>query len=110
MERRHWFGLGVAVVVVLGAFVLFLALGGADPGGQERAAYLDVQRVDGPPPADETVAFSALSSGQQVVFEDAIDDEDGYVSIPADVDENVWVEHRYVRYRNVTYHVAVAVP
>lgn len=110
MDRHRWTGLGVAVAVVLGAVVLFFALGGADPGGQEHVAYLDVQRANGSVPAEETVAFSALAPGQQGAFENALADEDGYVRIPVDVDEEVWVQHRYVRYQNETYHVAVAVP
>lgn len=59
---------------------------------------------------NETIRFKELSPEQQRVFERALDKPNQNVRIPSGVDYEVWEEHRYVRYRNETYSVLVAVP
>ncbi|MFB6297919.1 MAG: hypothetical protein ABEH56_05305 [Salinirussus sp.] len=107
MDRRSWIVAGAVVVVVAGVsgWVAVMVLGSSAHGG---GSYLDVNRVESPGPANQTVAFSELSADQQRVFERALQAED-LVAIPDDVDRNVWIQHRYVRYENDTYEVAVAV-
>ena len=108
VKRRYWVGL--TLVLLLGVSVGGVHLVGTDPGSQSSARYLSVEKVDGDESRDQTIAFSNLNSGQQRVFEAALSDETTSERIPDDVNEQVWVENRYVRYENQTYAVAVAVP
>jgi hypothetical protein len=57
------------------------------------------------------VAFEELSPEQQRVFEQALENDGGYrtARIPSGVNDEVWVENRYVRYQNKTYAVGVIV-
>ncbi|WP_262178223.1 hypothetical protein [Haloarcula laminariae] len=92
------------LVVGGGAYVAFA--GGDEPSS---AGSLTVAPVDGTPTASETVAFEALSSDQRELFERARNGSSA-VDIPSNVSYEVFVDHRYVRYQNRTYEVAVAVP
>ncbi|WP_232700834.1 hypothetical protein [Halobacterium wangiae] len=107
MERRYWVGLGAVLFLVIGVGGVFITGFGVD--GHGSASDLDVSRVNSDTPANQTIAFSTLTSDQQQVFELALADEDGVVKIPTNVDEQVWIENEYVTYQNQTYHVAVAV-
>ncbi|MFB6142015.1 MAG: hypothetical protein ABEJ30_01580 [Halorientalis sp.] len=108
MERRHWAALGIGLLLVVGAGAAFLAAPAL--GGQGGDAHLTVSAAERGASGNETVAFSTLTTDQQRVFEEALDAPDGTVEVPADVDERVWIEHRYVAYRNRSYRVAVAMP
>jgi hypothetical protein len=114
MERRHWLALAVLALLPLATLWGWQVV--TDPGfragDSPSAASLHVAEAEAgeAPPADSDaiVAFDALTAGQQRVFERALGE--GYAEIPPDVDDEVWIDSEYVRYRNETYAVAVAVP
>jgi hypothetical protein len=114
MERRHWFVLTVLAVAPLTALWGWQVV--ADPGvragdapGPASLHVSEAEPGEAPPAdSDAVVAFDALTAGQQHVFERALGE--GYAEIPPDVDDEAWVDSEYVRYRNQTYAVAVAVP
>ena len=106
MKHRYWIGL--TLVLFLGVSVGGVYLIGTDSGGHSSARYLDVSRIDGDESRNQTVAFSALTPRQQHVFEAALNDT--LERIPDDVNGQVWIEYRCIRYQNQTYRVVVAVP
>jgi len=100
------------------AAVLVVALGGAavlgattvlDPtsGGASYYLFVDPASPDETPSDDEVVRYANLTPDQQRVF-DRARTADGNVAIPEDVDEQVWIDSRYVRYQNRTYRATVA--
>jgi hypothetical protein len=57
------------------------------------------------------IAFGELTPEQQGVFEQALENDSEYrtARIPSGVNDEVWVENRYVRYQNESYRVGVMI-
>jgi hypothetical protein len=103
MQRRYWLGVGLAVVLAVAVgWVALISLSGLDGG-----YYLDAAPADGNVSANDTIAYETLSPEQRRVFESAVN-ADSMVEIPDSVDENVFIDNRYVSYENRTYEVMVA--
>lgn len=54
------------------------------------------------------IAYKEMSKQQQLVFNRAIQNDNGSESIPMEVDSEIWVENMGVEYQNTTYTVAVS--
>ncbi|MDS0283056.1 hypothetical protein [Haloarcula onubensis] len=106
MDRGYWLLAGCALTLAVGGFGAYAIFAGQNT--HSSAAYLDVDTADGNVSGNETVAFDDLSPAQQEVFERARNSTE-MVDIPPDTDYVVFVDNHYVRYRNRTYQVAVAV-
>jgi hypothetical protein len=77
----------------------------------ELSSYLlTVEEDPVPTTPDSVIDFEELTLGQQNTFKRALNKSYPSVRVPTGVDHEVWVEHEYVRYRNETYSVSVAVP
>lgn len=112
MDRRYWLVAGVvaSLLVVGGAALVADRPAGPDPPDESADdVYVQVERVTDPVPDSETVAYESLTPEQQDLFESALADG-GLVPVPDGADSSAWYDIDYVRYRNETYEVLVAVP
>ncbi len=110
MNRRRLVAVGVLVVALGGAAVLgATTLLDPAPGGTSYYLFVDPASPEQTPSENETVRYANLTPEQQRVF-DRARTADGNVAVPADVNEQVWIDNRYVRYQNRTYRATVAVP
>lgn len=105
MRRHTWIGLCLGLLLVVGAGGILLT----DDVDDRCLSWLSVEGATETAPAEKTIAFVDLTTGQKRVFEDALED-DTMVCIPPDVDDSVFARsYQYVRYQNTSYGVAVAV-
>ncbi|AFK18499.1 hypothetical protein E6P09_06910 [Haloferax mediterranei ATCC 33500] len=93
--------------VVLAVALVVLSTGCL--GGSNGTGYLTVERVDELPQGEGAVSYENLSSAQQEVFQQALD-EDGSVTLEKGIDRNEFIDPGYVRYDGDVYRTSVAVP
>lgn len=106
MGRGYWLLAGAVLIHLVVGGGVYIALAGQN--AHSNARYLDARPADGNVYLNETVAFEDLSPAQQKAFQRARNSTE-MVEIPADLDGDVFIDNRYVRYQNRTYEVAVAV-
>ena len=106
MDRGYWLLAGSVLAFLVVGGGIYIALAGQN--AHSSAMYLEVEPAEGNASANETVAFEDLSPSQQDLFERARNSTD-YVEIPPNVPADVFIDNRYVRYRNRTYETAVFV-
>ncbi|WP_439028152.1 hypothetical protein [Haloarchaeobius sp. DT45] len=58
---------------------------------------------------ESAIKYEDLSTDQQQLFRKAVEKETGPVSIPDDVNSEVWITNRNVQYNGTMYSVAVSV-
>ncbi|WP_115864033.1 hypothetical protein [Halorussus litoreus] len=112
MDQFHCSRTVLALVLVLSLFSGCLQpFGGDDPSETELGSYLlTAEKESVAPTPDRVIDFEELTPRQQNTFERAMNGSYPSARVPTGVDHEVWVEHEYVRYRNETYSVSVAVP
>ena len=106
MDRRYRLGIVSLVLVVLAGAGVYVFIAGQNAHSSD--AYLQVVPAEGNVSANETVAFEQLSPAQGDLFERARNTTE-IVEIPPDLDYGVFVDNRYVQYRNRTDETAVMV-
>lgn len=104
------------VILLISVVIIGTILGGAvflhyvifQPGAGGSGSTLHVSQPQTTYSGDGSIiAFEELTSEQQRVFKQALENDSGYTRIPSDVNSSVWVENRAIRYQNRTYTVAV---